>query len=129
MARISGVAIPDDKKVEIGLTTIFGIGRASSRDILTRAKIDLAKRMKDLSTEEVKRVQEIIEKEHKVEGKLRQEVIANIKRLKLINCWRGQRHKKNLPVRGQRTRVNTRTVRGNVRRTAGSGHRRAPTPK
>jgi len=123
MARISGVAIPDDKKVEIGLTTIFGIGRASSRDILTRAKIDLAKRMKDLSTEEVKRVQEIIEKEHKVEGKLRQEVIAN------INCWRGQRHKKNLPVRGQRTRVNTRTVRGNVRRTAGSGHRRAPTPK
>jgi len=129
MARISGVAIPDDKKVEIGLTTIFGIGRASSRDILTRAKIDLAKRMKDLSTEEVKRVQEIIEKEHKVEGKLRQEVIANIKRLKLINCWRGQRHKKNLPVRGQRTRVNTRTVRGNVRRTAGSGHRKTPTPK
>jgi small subunit ribosomal protein S13 len=129
MARISGVVIPDNKKVEIGLTFIFGIGRASSRDILAKAKVDSSKRIKDLTAEEVKKIQEIIEKEHKVEGKLRQEIISNIKRLKLINCWRGQRHKKHLPVRGQRTRVNTRTVRGNVRQTAGSGHRKAPAPK
>ncbi len=129
MARISGIAIPDNKKVEIGLTAVFGIGRVSSRDILAKAKINLAKRMKDLSAEEVKKIQEIIKKEYKVEGRLRQEVLANIKRLKLINCWRGQRHKSNLPVRGQRTKSNSRTVRGNVRRTAGSGRRKAPTAK
>ena len=128
MLRISGVRIPDNKKVEIGLTAIFGIGRSTSRDILAKAKIDKAKKVKDLSGEEVDRLKQIIE-EYKVEGRLRQEIIANIKRLKLINCWRGLRHRQHLPVRGQRTRVNSRTIRGNVRRTAGSGHLKAPAPK
>ena len=129
MVRISGVRIPDEKKVEIGLTAIFGIGRPSSRKILEKAKIDQSKRVKDLSADELEKVRKILEKDYKIEGRLRQEIVANIKRLELINCWRGLRHRHNLPVRGQRTRVNSRTVRGNVRRTAGSGHRKAPAPK
>lgn len=129
MVRISGVRIPDEKKVEIGLTAIFGIGRPSSRKILEKAKIDLSKRVKDLSADELEKIRQILDEDYKIEGRLRQEIVANIKRLKLINCWRGLRHRHNLPVRGQRTRVNSRTVRGNVRRTAGSGHRKAPAPK
>lgn len=129
MVRISGVRVPDEKKVEIGLTAIFGIGRSSSRKILEKAKIDQAKRVKDLSAEELEKVRKILEEDYKIEGRLRQEIVANIKRLKLINCWRGLRHRRNLPVHGQKTRVNSRTVRGNVRRTAGSGHRKAPAPK
>jgi len=129
MPRISGVRIPDNKKTEVGLTAIFGIGRSTSRKILEKAKVDIQKRVKDLSAEEIDRIKRIIEDEYKIEGRLRQEIISNIKRLKLINCWRGLRHRQHLPVRGQRTRVNSRTIRGNVRRTAGSGHLKAPAPK
>jgi small subunit ribosomal protein S13 len=129
MARISGVRIPDDKNVEIGLTAIFGIGRSLSRDILEKAKIDNSKKIKELSAKDLEKIKKILEEDYKIEGRLRQEIISNIKRLKLINCWRGLRHRKNLPVRGQRTRTNSRTVRGNTRRTAGSGHRKAASAK
>jgi len=125
MARIAGVNIPSNKQVEIGLTYIFGIGRSTSKKILEQAKVNPEKRVKDLTTQEVERLKEIIEKNYKVEGALRAEIIGNIKRLKEISCYRGIRHIKGLPVRGQTTRVNSRTVRGNVRRTLGSGRRPA----
>ena len=129
MVRISGVRVPDNKKVEIGLTSVFGVGRSSSRKILEEAQIDQAKRVKDLTSEELEKIRKILDESYKIEGRLRQEIIANIKRLKLINSWRGLRHRKNLPVRGQKTRVNSRTVRGNVRHTAGSGHAKAASAK
>lgn len=97
--------------------------------ILRKANILPSKKTKELNAEEVNRLKEIIEKEHKVEGDLRREVIMNIKRLKDIGCWRGLRHAKGLPTRGQRTRTNTRTVRGNVRKTVGSGRKPPPQPK
>ena len=125
MARIAGVNIPSNKQVEIGLTYIFGIGRSTSKKILEQAKVNPEKRVKDLTTQEVERLKEIIEKNYKVEGALRAEIIGNIKRLKEISCYRGIRHIKGLPVRGQTTRVNSRTVRGNDRRTLGSGRRPA----
>ncbi|MCD6096740.1 30S ribosomal protein S13 [bacterium] len=125
MARIAGVNIPSNKQVEIGLTYIFGIGRSTSKKILEQAKVNPEKRVKDLTTQEVEKLKEIIEKNYKVEGALRAEIIGNIKRLKEIGCYRGIRHIKGLPVRGQTTRVNSRTVRGNVRRTLGSGRRPA----
>ena len=129
MVRISGVHIPDNKKVEIGLTAIFGIGRVTSRDILEKAKIDSSQKIKDLSSKDFENIKKILEEDYKIEGRLRQEILSNIKRLELINCWRGLRHRKNLPVRGQRTRVNSRTVRGNTRRTAGSGRSKSPSAK
>lgn len=119
--RIAGVTIPNHKRVEISLTYIYGIGRTFSNSILEKAKIDPNTRVKDLKEEEVNKLRVIIEKEYKVEGDLRREVIGNIKRLKEINCYRGLRHKHSLPCRGQRTKTNSRTVRGNKRSTMVSG--------
>lgn len=120
-ARIAGMTIPQEKKIIFSLTYIFGIGRAKAAEVLAQAKVDPEKRVKDLSDEEVNRIREIVEKKNVVEGDLRREVSSNIKRLKDIGSWRGDRHIKGLPVRGQSTKNNNRTVRGNVRRTAGSG--------
>ncbi len=125
MARIAGVNLPNDKRIEIGLTYIFGIGRSLSNKILKEVEINPDTRVKDLSEEQVNKLRQKIEKEYKVEGDLKREIIGNIKRLKEIGSYRGSRHAKNLPVRGQRTRRNTRTVRGNVRRTIGSGRKPA----
>lgn len=129
MARIAGVNIPENKKIWIGLTYIYGIGRNLALKILRKTNILPSKKTKELTVDEVNRLKEIIEKEYKVEGDLRREVIMNIKRLKDISCWRGLRHIKGLPTRGQRTRTNTRTVRGNVRKTVGSGRKPPPQPK
>lgn len=112
MARISGREIPNDKAVLIGLTYIFGIGRSSARKIVDLAKLDPNKKVKDLSEEELAKVREVIEKNFKVEGDLRTEIAMNIKRLIDIGCYRGHRHKVNLPVRGQRTRTNARSHKG-----------------
>jgi small subunit ribosomal protein S13 len=128
MPRIAGVEIPENKKIWIALTYIYGIGRSLSWKILREAKVNPELKAKDLKPEEVNRLKEIIEKNYKVEGDLRREKLMNIKRLKDIGCWRGIRHIKGLPVRGQRTRTNTRTVRGNVRKTVGSGRKPPPQP-
>lgn len=119
--RIAGVIIPNEKRVEIALTYIYGIGLTTSKKILAQAKVNADVRVKDLKEEEVNVLRTLIEKQHKVEGDLRRDVSANIKRLKDVGSYRGSRHAKNLPVRGQRTKTNNRTVRGNVRRTAASG--------
>lgn len=128
MPRIAGVNIPEEKPILIALTYIYGIGKSLSWKILNEAKINPFIKAKDLKPEETNRLKEIIEKKYKVEGDLRREVLMNIKRLKDIGCWRGIRHIKGLPVRGQRTRTNTRTVRGNVRKTVGSGRKPPPQP-
>jgi small subunit ribosomal protein S13 len=112
MARIAGIDLKKDKKIGIALTYIFGIGTSTAVRILQVTNIDPNKRTKDLTAEEVNRLREIIEKEYKVEGDLRSEVSQNIKRLMEINSYRGSRHRKNLPVRGQRTRTNARTHKG-----------------
>jgi len=125
MARIAGVNIPENKIIEIALTYVYGIGRSLSQDILAKAKIDPNTRTNKLSSQEVNRLREVVEKEYQVEGELRQEKMMNIKRLKDISSYRGSRHTKGLPVRGQQTKTNTRTVRGNVRRTMGSGRKKA----
>ncbi len=119
--RIAGVIIPNDKRIEIALTYIFGIGRFRSNEILQKVNINPDIRVKNLSEKEINRLRTIIEKEYKVEGDLKREILSNIKRLKEINCYRGLRHIKGLSVRGQRTKTNSRTVRGNIRRTMGSG--------
>jgi len=129
MARISGVNLPPKKQIEIGLTYIFGIGRSLSKKILQETSIEPNRRVETLKTEEVRSIQDIIAAKYKVEGDIRKSQMVAIKRLKDINSWRGLRHKKKLPVRGQTTRVNSRTVRGNVRKTVGSGKRGAPAPK
>ncbi|OGY89870.1 MAG: 30S ribosomal protein S13 [Candidatus Komeilibacteria bacterium RIFCSPLOWO2_01_FULL_52_15] len=125
MARIAGVNIPSEKRVEIALTYIFGIGLPTSKKILVQLSINPDTRVKDLTDDDVNRLRRIIEDTFKVEGDLRREVLTNIKRLKEINCYRGTRHAKHLPARGQRTKTNTRTVRGNVRKTMGSGRKSA----
>jgi small subunit ribosomal protein S13 len=119
MARIAGVDIPREKRVEISLCYIFGIGLTTSRKILERTRISPDIRVKDLTEEEVNRLRELIDREYKVEGDLRREVDMNIKRLIEIGCYRGLRHRKNLPVHGQRTRTNARTRRGPKRTVAG----------
>ncbi len=129
MPRISGVNIPDNKNIGISLTYVHGIGQTTSRKILEELKIDPAKKAGDLSSEDINRLKQLIDEQYKIEGNLRQQVTLNVRRLKDIHCWRGERHKKGLPVRGQQTRTNSRTVRGNVRRSAGSGRKGAPTPK
>ncbi|MFH1662082.1 MAG: 30S ribosomal protein S13 [Candidatus Falkowbacteria bacterium] len=121
--RIAGVTIPNDKRVEVALTYVFGIGVKTSNEILKNAKISPDTRVKDLSEEDVNKLRTIIEKEHKVEGDLRREIISNIKRLKEIGSYRGSRHAKNLPARGQRTKTNSRTIRGNKKRSVGSGRK------
>ncbi|HUT22003.1 MAG TPA: 30S ribosomal protein S13 [Candidatus Bipolaricaulota bacterium] len=121
MARIAGVTIPKEKRVEISLTYIYGIGTKIAKDILVKAKIDPNIRVKDLTENQTNVLRDIIEKEYHVEGDLRREVVSNIKRYKDIKSFRGLRHMKKLPVRGQRTKTNSRTVRGNKRVTMGSG--------
>ncbi|HXF43931.1 MAG TPA: 30S ribosomal protein S13 [Candidatus Paceibacterota bacterium] len=122
--RVVGVNIPDNKKVGVALSYIYGVGRPLAGRILSEAGIAPDKRTKDLTADEVNRIQSIIEKKYKVEGELRQLVKQNVNRLKEIQAYRGIRHAKKLPVRGQRTKSNSRTVRGNVRKTAGSGKRK-----
>lgn len=112
MARISGVDLPKNERVEIGLTRIFGIGRALSNKILKEVGIDLNTRVKDLTDEDVVTIRKAIEKDHKVEGDLRREISMNVKRLIDIGCYRGTRHRSSLPVRGQRTKTNARTRKG-----------------
>ena len=120
MARIAGITLPN-KRVEIALTYIKGIGRSRSNESLAKLKIDPDTRMNDLVDTVVNQLREVIEKQYRVEGELRRDVAANIKRLKEIGCYRGLRHIRSLPARGQRTKTNCRTVRGNVRRTMASG--------
>jgi len=122
--RLVGINIPDNKRIEIALTYIYGLGQPTAIKILKSAKISLDKRAKDLTAEENNRLKEIIEKNYKIEGELRQVIKQNIGRLKEIQTYRGIRHLKKLPVKGQRTRTNSRTVRGNVRKTVGSGKRK-----
>lgn len=123
MARIAGVTIPAQKRIIVGLTYIYGVGDVRAAQILKQAKVDGNIRAKDLSLEQENAIRVIVEKEYRVEGELRREIMGNIKRLKDIGSYRGSRHAKQLPVRGQRTKSNSRTVRGNVRKTAGSGRR------
>jgi len=129
MPRIAGVNIPEKKQVLISLTYIYGIGRNLAKEVVDKADIDPFKKTNELTEKEVARLKDIIESDYKVEGQLRREVLANIKRLKEIKCHRGIRHLKGLPVRGQKTRKNSRTIRGNVKKTVGSGRKAPPAPK
>jgi len=129
MARIAGVDIPKDKRVEISLQYIYGIGPASSHRILATSGVNPDTRVKNLSEQEVNRIREVIDKEYKVEGVLRKEVNFNIKRLIEIGSYRGLRHRRGLPARGQRTRTNARTKRGLRKTVAGRGQRRGATKK
>jgi len=129
MPRVAGVTIPDEKSILYSLTYIYGIGLALSKKVLAEAKIDQNKKAKDLNQDELGKLKEVIEKKYRVEGELKRDIMTNIKRLKDIGTWRGTRHAKGLPVRGQTTRVNNRTCRGNVRKTAGSGKKAPPSPK
>lgn len=124
MARIAGVDIPRDKRVEVSLTYIYGIGRSSSNAILSQADIDPDTRVKDLSEAEVSRLRQLVDKDHVVEGELRRQRHMNIKRLTEIGCYRGLRHRRGLPVHGQRTRTNARTRKGPKKTVAGRGRRR-----
>ena len=118
MARIAGVDLPREKRVEIGLTYIYGIGRPSANKILEAANVNPDTRVRELTDDEVKRLAEVIEKDYMVEGDLRREVALNIKRLQEIGCYRGIRHRKGLPVRGQKTKTNARTRKGPKRTVA-----------
>ena len=118
MARIAGIDLPREKRVEIGLTYIYGIGRVSANKILGAANVNPDTRVRELTDDEVKRIAEVIEKDYMVEGDLRREVALNIKRLQEIGCYRGIRHRKGLPVRGQRTKTNARTRKGPKRTVA-----------
>jgi small subunit ribosomal protein S13 len=129
MARISGVNLPPKKRIETALTYVYGIGNSSSKKILKGLNIDFNKKVEELNNDEIRLIQDTISAGYEVEGDSRKIQVMAIKRLKDINSWRGNRHKKNLPVRGQTTRVNSRTVRGNVRKTVGSGRKAAPAPK
>ncbi len=128
MPRIVGVNIPPEKRIEISLTYIYGIGASLSKKILAQAKIDPDKKAAKLTADEINKLKDIIEKSFKTEGFLKRDIMANVKRLKDIGSWKGFRHIKKLPVRGQRTKTNNRTVRGNVRKTVGSGRKAAPGP-
>lgn len=125
MIRIAGVNLPDNKRIEVALTYIYGIGLSTSQKILNDLSISPDVRAKDMPSEDANRLRDMIEKKYRVEGELRHIVKTNIKRLKEIGCYRGTRHQKGLPVRGQRTKTNTRTVRGNVRKTMGSGRKKS----
>jgi small subunit ribosomal protein S13 len=125
MARIAGVDLPRDKRVEVALTYIYGIGRTTSRDILSKTDVDPDTRVKDLAEAEVSRLREVIGRDYRVEGDLRREVTMNIKRLQEIGCYRGIRHRRNLPVRGQRTKTNARSKRGARKTVPGRRRTRA----
>ncbi|HZX01186.1 MAG TPA: 30S ribosomal protein S13 [Candidatus Paceibacterota bacterium] len=124
MMRLVGINIPDEKRIDIALTYVYGIGTTSAQRICVVTKINPTKRAKELKPEEVDRIKNELEKTYKIEGELRQVLKTNIARLKDIKAYRGVRHMKRLPARGQRTKTNSRTVRGNVRHTAGSGKRK-----
>lgn len=125
MLRIAGVNLPDEKRIEISLTYIHGIGRSTSVKILDQLEVDRNIRTKQLTADQENKLRDVIEKKYRVEGELKHQLRTNIKRLKEIGCYRGSRHQKGLPVRGQRTKTNSRTVRGNVRKTMGSGRKTA----
>ena len=129
MVRIAGVDLPRNKRIEVGLTYIYGIGRTTSSTILERANVDPDKRDSDLTEAEVSALREIVERQYMVEGDLRREVQMNVKRLIEIGSYRGLRHRRNLPVRGQRTRTNARTKRGPKRTVPGRGRRRGSKKK
>jgi small subunit ribosomal protein S13 len=122
--RIIGITIPEEKRLEIGLTTLFGIGRPRAQEILKTAGVDFGARPKDLSVDQENSIRKIIES-HKIEGDLKREIASNIKRLKDIKSYRGTRHMRGLPSKGQRTKSNSRTRRGNVRKTMGTGRKAA----
>lgn len=122
--RILGVTIPDEKRLEISLTAVYGIGRPLAKKLLDEVKIEHGKRAKDLSPEDEAKIRKVIDG-LTLEGDLKREISTNVKRLKEIKSYRGSRHAKKLPARGQRTKTNSRTVRGNVRKTMGSGRRKA----
>lgn len=124
MARVAGIDLPNNKRVEIGLTYIYGVGRKTSQDILTKTGINPDTRVKDLSETEVARLRQVVNDEYVVEGDLRREVNMNIKRLTEIGCYRGVRHRRHLPLRGQRTRTNARTRKGPKKTVAGRGRRK-----
>jgi len=124
MARIAGIDIPRNKRIDIAITYVFGIGRTNGAVILTRANVNPATRVRDLTEEELVRIREIVEREYRVEGDLRREIQMNIKRLLDIACYRGLRHRKGLPVRGQRTRTNSGTRKG--KRKTVAGKKKAP---
>jgi small subunit ribosomal protein S13 len=129
MARIAGVDIPKDKKVGVSLQYIYGIGPFLSQRILTAANVNLETRVKDLTEAEVSRIREVVDKQYRVEGELRREINLNIKRLIEIGSYRGMRHRRSLPVRGQRTRTNARTKRGPRKTVAGRGQKRGVAKK
>jgi len=121
--RILGITIPDNKRLEIALTVLYGVGRPRAHKILTEAKIDFGKRANELSGDDEQRIRTLVEA-NTLEGDLKREISSNVKRLKDIKAFRGTRHSKKLPARGQRTKTNSRTVRGNVRKTMGSGKKK-----
>lgn len=123
MIRIAGINLPDEKRIEIALTYIYGIGPSTSKKILAKLGVDQNLRTKAVTAEDANKLRDLIEKTYKVEGELKHEVKMNIKRLREIGCYRGLRHQKGLPTQGQRTKTNSRTVRGNTRKTMGSGRR------
>ncbi|MBI2003754.1 MAG: 30S ribosomal protein S13 [Parcubacteria group bacterium] len=127
MSRISGINIPDNKRIEIALTYIYGIGSALSKLVLKTTGVNPDKKAKDLTSEEINKLQNVIEKNYRVEGELKREVLENIKRLKETGTWRGSRHTRKLPLHG-RSKTNSRTLRGNVRKTMGSGRRPPASP-
>lgn len=120
--RIQGITLPDNKRMEIALTAIFGVGRPLAHKILDAAKVEYGKKPGDLTPDEENTIRSIVE-EYRIEGDLKREISSNIKRLKDINSYRGSRHARRLPARGQRSKTNSRTVRGNVRKTMGSGRK------
>lgn len=124
MARIAGVTLPAQKRIDVGLTYIYGIGLTTAKKILAETGVAPEVRVKDLSEAQTNKLRDMVEKQLKVEGELKREVLSNIKRLKEIGSYRGSRHNKQLPVRGQRTKTNSRSIRGNVRKTMGSGKRK-----
>lgn len=121
--RIAGITIPDNKHLDIALTSIYGVGRPRAQEILKQAGVDAARLPSELSEEEEGKIRALVE-EYKIEGDLKRETSSNIKRLKDIKAYRGSRHAKNLPANGQRTKTNSRSVRGNARKTMGSGRRK-----
>lgn len=122
--RISGINIPDNKRIDVSLCYLYGVGASLSKKILKETAIDPSKRAKELTPDEVNKIQNLLEKKYKVEGELRQIIKHNVTMLKEMLSYRGMRHSRRLPVRGQRTKTNSRTVRGNTRKTAGSGKRK-----
>lgn len=124
MARIAGVTLPAQKRIEIALTYIYGVGQNTAKKILADSGVSPDIRVKDLTETQANTLRDIVEKQYRVEGELRREVLSNIKRLKEIASYRGSRHIRSLPVRGQRSKTNSRTIRGNVRKTMGSGKRK-----